>query len=403
MNDELLEVKYHLPRNIKYCKKCVMSNQKPNTSVEYQNQNGTREYIGFDNDGICAACKYDEQKKKIDWTEREDKLKELLARYRKNDGSYDIIVPVSGGKDSVYAAWMLKYKYGMHPLTVTWAPHLWRMVGWKNFQNMIHIGGFDNTLCTPNGIVHRRLTKLAFINMLHPFQPFVFGQKNLGPRMSVLMDIPLVMYGESNIEYGDPVKNGDDDIMTPFYYSADRDLDKIFLGGVSVTELIMEHKLQRNDLDVYLPVEPARLERTGTQVHYLGHYLPWDPQECYYFAVEKTGLQAAEERSEGTYSKYTELDDKLPPLNFYTMHVKFGVGRAMYDASQEVRNGKITREEAVALVNKFDGEYPKMYLKETLEYLGMDNAEFDTICDSFRSEHLWKKEKGKWALRHLCQ
>lgn len=394
-----LEVKYGLPAEVEYCKLCAMSNQKPNTSVEYQNIDGKRSYIGFDEYGVCAACRYNEIKNDIDWERRKEKLGELCDKYRRTDGKYDVVVPVSGGKDSVYAAWMLKYEFRMHPLTVTWAPHIYRQIGWDNLQRMIHVGGFDNILCTPNGKVHRLLTGLAFRNMLHPFQPFVFGQKNIGPRFSVLFDIPLVMYGESNVEYGDPAGT-DDEIMSYERFSVEKDLDKIYLGGVSARDLIDKHNLSANDIEPYLPVEPDKIEKTETRVHYLGHYLKWDPQECYYFAVEKVGFKAAEERSEGTFCKYTELDDKLPPLNFYTMHVKFGIGRAMYDASQEVRNNKITRDEAVALIRKFDGEYPRLYFKETLEYLDMDKKEFDAICDSFRSPHLWERVNGEWKLRH---
>lgn len=399
MGDNTLEVKYNLPRDVKYCKICVMSNQKPNTSIEYANVDGNRTYIDFDDEGNCAACRYDKIKKKIDWNEREKKLEDLLNKYRKNDGSFDVIVPASGGKDSVYAAHLLKYKYGMHPLTVTWAPHMYRMIGWNNLQKMIHVGGLENILYTPNGKIHRKLTRLAFDKLLHPFQPFVFGQKNLGPRMSLAFNVPLVMYGESNVEYGDP-HDTDDDVMSVERFAMDHDYDKIFLGGVSVRELISEHGMTANDVSAYLPIDPDALYKAGTRVHYLGHYVNWDPQECYYYAVDKIGFEAAEERSEGTYCKYTELDDKLPPINFYTMHIKFGVGRAMYDASQEIRNKKITREEGVALVKKFDGEYPKMYFNESLEYMDMTKEEFDETCDSFRSEHLWKNENGRWILRH---
>ena len=113
-------------------------------------------------------------------------------------------MPGSGGKDSFYAAHMLKYKYGMHPLTVTWAPHIYTDWGWKNFQAWIH-AGFDNFLCTPNGRVHRLLTRLAVENLFHPFQPFIFGQKTLAPKMALLHEIPLVFYGENEAEYGNPI------------------------------------------------------------------------------------------------------------------------------------------------------------------------------------------------------
>jgi N-acetyl sugar amidotransferase len=258
MEREALDVKYGLPRKVSYCSKCVINNQKPNTSIEYSNTDGKREFIGFDSKGECAACNYNELKKKIDWQKREEKLKRLLNKYRKNDGSYDVVVPVSGGKDSAYTAHVLKYRYGMNPLTVTWSPHIYTKVGWENLQNMIHIGGFDNILFTPNGKVHRLLTKLAFENLLHPFQPFVFGQKNIGPKISINYNIPLVMYGESNVEYGDSVDKEDEE-MSENYFSSKNSLEDVFLGGISAAKLITDHKLNRKDLEPYLPVEPHKL------------------------------------------------------------------------------------------------------------------------------------------------
>ena len=176
--------------------------------------------------------------------------------------------------------------------------------------------------------------------------------------MSVAFNVPLVMYGESNVEYGDP-RDSDDEVMSTERYASEMDLDEIFLGGISVNELVNNHNIDLNDLKDFLPVSTESIVKTRTKVHYLGHYLKWDPQECYYFAVDKVGFEAAEERSEGTYCKYTELDDKLPPLNFYTMHVKFGIGRAMYDAAQEIRNDEITRAEGVALVRKIRRGIPR--------------------------------------------
>ena len=108
----------------------------------------------------------------------EKELKELCDKYRKSDGSYDCIIPGSGGKDSFFTSHILKEKYGMHPLTVTWAPHIYTEWGWRNFQKWIH-AGHDNYLLTPNGRVHRLLTRLATEILYHPFQPFFFGQKIL--------------------------------------------------------------------------------------------------------------------------------------------------------------------------------------------------------------------------------
>ena len=157
------ETKYGLPEEVKFCTKCVISNQRPNSAVEYAHtKQSVKKTIHLDEKGVCDACRLAEQKhdNTIDWAEREKRLMELCDRHRSKDGSYDCLVPGSGGKDSFYAAHMLKYKYGMHPLTVTWAPHVYTDWGWKNQQAWIH-AGFDNYLCTPNGRIHRLLTRLA--------------------------------------------------------------------------------------------------------------------------------------------------------------------------------------------------------------------------------------------------
>ena len=122
---------------------------------------------------------YSKIKNDLDWQSREKKLLKLLERFRSNNGSYDVIVPGSGGKDSSYTAHILKYKYGMNPLTVTWAPHLYTDIGFKNLQNWSHKGGLDNLLYTPNGILHRKMTRNAkFLNLLHPFSTFYYWTKD---------------------------------------------------------------------------------------------------------------------------------------------------------------------------------------------------------------------------------
>ena len=119
----------------------------------------------------------------------------------------------------------------------------------------------------------------------------------------------------------------------------------------------------------YIPPNASELEEAGIVVHYLGYYLKWDPQECYYYAVENTGFQGNSERTQGSYSKYSSIDDKIDMFHYFTTLIKFGIGRATYDAAQEVRNDKITREEAVHLVRKYDEEFPTKYYETFLEYI----------------------------------
>jgi len=410
------EVFYGLPRDVKFCKRCVISNQRPNSVIEYlHNKNSKKKTINFDN-GICDACTFAEKKRNsIDWAERESQLRDLCDRHRKNDGSYDCIVPGSGGKDSFFTSHILKTRYGMHPLTVTWAPHVYTEWGWRNLQAWIG-AGHDNYLMTPNGRVHRLLTRLSTDLLLHPFQVFMMGQKALAPKMALLFNIPLIFYGENQAEDGNPISDAAAAKQdSSFFTSADN--SKIMIGGVTVAELVENFGIELNDLRPYLPAEREEILKHGVDVHYLGYYIKWHPQSCYYYAVEHGGFEAAPERSPGTYSKYSSIDDRIDDLHYLTTGIKFGIGRATYDAAQEIRSNDVLREEGIALVKRFDHEFPERFIDELLRYLSipelefpkasrnfespiMDRKYFELLLDSFRSPHLWYFESNKWNLRH---
>jgi N-acetyl sugar amidotransferase len=407
--------RYGLPHDIAFCSRCVISNQRPNSAVEYAHtKDSKKKTIHFDASAVCDACRVSEQKKTIDFARREEELRELCDRHRSKHGSYDCLVPGSGGKDSFFAAHILKYKYGMHPLTVTWAPHIYTEWGWKNFQSWVH-AGFDNFLCTPNGKVHRLLTRLAVENLFHPFQPFILGQKALAPKMAVLHKIPLVFYGENEAEYGNPIEDTTSAKRDWSYFTAE-DKSKIYLGGTSVSDLQSHFGVENHELQPYLPANPAEIEAQRIEVHYLGYYLKWHPQGCYYYSVENGGFQASPERTPGTYSKYNSIDDRIDDFHYYTTFIKFGIGRATYDAAQEIRSGDINRDEGVALVKRFDGEFPDRFADEIFRYLSIPTKEFPEaskmfeqsimdyeyfmhLADTFRSPHIWRFIEGEWKLR----
>lgn len=398
---DMLEAKYGLPEQVIFCTRCVMSNQRPASMPEFRHRPDRRgaKYLHIDEEGVCDACRVAEQKAQIDWAAREQELLRLLDAHRKTTGDYDCLVPGSGGKDSAYAAHVLKDKYGMHPLTVTWPPILYTEIGWKNFRNWIEVGGVDNVTFKPNGRVHRLLTKLAIERLLHPFQTFILGQKNLAPKMALRFGIPLVFFGENEAEYGNPIADNATSLRDKSYYTM-RQLSEVYLAGCPVPELLERYGLSLNDLSAYLPPDSEALARSQIEVHYLGYYLKWTPQESYYYAVEHTGFEANPVRTEGTYSKYNSLDDQIDGLHYYTTFIKFGLGRASYDAAQEIRNKHLTREEGVALVRRFDGESPERYFRDVMEYLGMQPERVLELCDEFRSPHLWKRDGGAWTLRH---
>jgi len=392
---------YGLPEEVIFCSNCTISNQRPRSVVEFKNNGEEKKGIGLNKiTGVCEACEYSKTKDNIDWKERERKLKELLNKYRKKSG-YDCIVPGSGGKDSAYAAHLLKYKYNMNPLTVTWAPHLYTQIGWENFTNWVHIGGFDNILFTPNGKVHRILTKLAFEKLLHPFQPFIIGQKIIGPLLSLKFNIPLIFYGENQAEYGNAIEENENPRMNEDFFSGENNsYDDIVLSGTPLKEILEKHNFKINDFNPYIPPKKEEIKKLDIQQRFLGYYIKWDPQECYYYASKNTGFKPNSERTEGSYGKYSSIDDKIDPFHYYSTYIKFGIGRATYDTAQEIRNGKIDRAEGLELVKKFDSEFPKKYFKEFLNYISINEEKFFEIIDKFRSPHLWEKnEQQEWVIK----
>jgi N-acetyl sugar amidotransferase len=377
-----------LPNEVKFCSNCVMSNQRPR--------------ITFDKNGVCSACRYSEYKKtRVDWDERKKMFRDLCDQYRSKDGSYDVVVPCSGGKDSSAIAHKLKHEYGMHPLCVTFSPPVYSDIGWKNLRRFID-AGFDHVLISPGGTVNRALTRMCFELYGDHNEIFDRGQMSAPFRAAVQYNIKLVMYGENGeAEYGGSSNYNDCpgmpwEAFEKVYYSSSlddiyklaRDLD--YLPGI-----------RPSDLDVYRLPPLELVKKTGVQMHWFGYYHFWVPQEHYYYAAKHTGFQANPEgRMEGTYSKYAQLDDLTDSFLYYMMFIKFGFGRATSDAAHEIRDGHISREEGVALVNRYDGEFPAKSFPLFLDYLGISEEEFVETVDKFRLPHIWNIENGTWVLRN---
>ena len=397
MTEELTAL-FNLPKDVKFCKRCGISNQRPSSAVEFKNVN-KKETIFFDDTGVCSACRFHDMKyNEFDWNERERQLVDLLDKHRSPSSDYDVIVPGSGGKDSFYVAHTLKHRYGMHPLTVTWPPQMYTDIGWRNFISWLDMG-FANISIHPNRQLHKEMTRAAFLNLCHPFQPFIVGQKQVGPKTALRYGVKLVFYGESQAENGNNIEEGLNPRMNRKYYTkpSESRYDAV-IGGVHYNDWLTRG-FSKADLDHYIPIAEEGARNAGVEVHHMGYYHRWRPQDIYYYAVEHGKFQPNQTRSEGTYSKYASLDDRIDGFHYYTTFIKFGIGRAAYDSAQETRNGHLTREEAVALIHKYDGEFPKKYFKDFLEYCDISEDQFWKTIDKNRSPHLWRKSGNEWALR----
>lgn len=379
-----------LPKKVIFCKKCVVSNQRPR--------------ITFDNHGICSACRYFETKKSvINWGKRETELKKLVLKIKKNSNKNDwnVLVPGSGGKDSAFVAHILKEEYGLNPLCVTWSPNIYTEIGFENFSSFTD-SGFLTMNCFPNGILNRALTRLGFEEIGDNFVPFTMGQHGFVYHIAERFKIDTVFFGEgAELEYGGDVK-----AHSKGTHSLSENA-KLYWKGNTIRKLVEYGKKNKKyfknfnekspDLNFY---EPPKKIRKEIKMYHMSYFKNWKPQENYYYASEHTNFKPNKLRSEGTYSKYASLDDKLDGLHYYMMLIKFGIGRTTSDAAHEVRDSLITREDAVNLVEEYDQEFPNKHFQETIDYMGISEKDFEKTVDSFRPKHIWKKVNGEWKLRH---
>ena len=362
-------------------------------------KNQKKKTLYIDKNGISDSWKYSRLKKKIDYNDREKKLLKLLDKHRGKYGEFDCIVPGSGGKDSCFASHMLKNKYGMNPLTVTWSPILYTDYGYQNFKNWIKSDNLINISSKRDEYTMKYLTKLAIMNLMHPFQTFMLGQKIFASKMSLKYRIPLVFFGENEAEHGNPIADNKKSIRDKSYFTY-RNFNQLQLGGVKIKDLVNDHKLKMKNLKIFLPPSEEEVSKNNIEVHYLGYYLRWTPQETFYYSVENCDFRPRPFRTQGTYSKYNSIDDKIDDLHYYTTFIKFGIGRATYDVSQELRNDHLSIDEGKKLIKKYDGEFPDRYFSEIMSYLEIKDSDFFKTINKFRSPHIWKKTSGNYKLRH---
>ena len=356
----------------------------------------TRPRITFNENGICNACMHAENKvRNINWNERRGKLNDICDTYRAKDGSFDCIVPCSGGKDSDTVAWKVKHDLGMHPLCVTLRPQLPTEIGKKNLGNFMK-SGFDHMLITADPQKERKISKIGFMEWGQPKLPALIGQTTALLNLAIKMDVHLLFCGEEGeSEYG-----GVSHLVHKRHFIKE-DMIKIYFGGVDPEKLSKKPELTTKEMVWWKFPDEETMNKADIYQLYWSYFEFWDPYEHYLFAKEKCGFQALPTRSIGTYTDFAQLDDDLQDLHAYIMFLKFGFGRATSDACIDVRRGAMNRKQALALIRRYDGEYPEPFIGRFLDYFDMTKEEFDKVLDRHAHKEVLYKTDGIWKLKEI--
>ena len=352
-----------------------------------------RPRIQFDAEGVCNACRFAETKAGIDWAARRRAFEDLVAQY-KGRGPYDCIVPWSGGKDSSTIAHRLKFDFGLNPLLVTFSPLVPNDVGAANREALLRLG-FDSLTVRPNQMVSRRLARRFLIERGNP-KVHWDAVVNAAPlQVAVERRIPLVFYAEhGESEYGGRVLSED--------HRRVRDLAEVLEHQIGDDPSNWTDDLiAPRDLVPYLYPPVADVAREGVKALYFGWFFRWSMLDNWTYIKGVTPFATDPRgRTEGTFTNFDSLDDRIDSLYYHLQYIKFGFGRATRDACRMIQNGQMTRAEGLDMARRYDDEFPQAHLAEVLDFLDMDEATLRSTIDRHRNPEIWVERGNRWELRH---
>lgn len=361
---------------LRYCTRCVMPHTRPDLLLDEQ--------------AVCNACRAFERRKEIDWAARRLELRALLDRHRSKNGSnWDCVVPVSGGKDSTFQV-IRMLQLGMNPLCVTATTCDLSDIGRRNIENLKKLG-VDYVEFSPNPLTRRKLNRIGLNQVGDISWAEHVGIFTIPVRAAVQFNVPLLIWGEnSQNEYGGPAAAAEHNVL-------DRRWLEEFGGllGLRVSDLAGLEGIVAKDLIPYTYPTDEELKRVGVTGLFLGHYLPWDGYANTLIA-QAHGFETMPGTIEGSVVNYENIDNHQMGIHDYFKFLKFGFGRATDLACLHLRRGRITREDALAMVRMHDGKFPWTYLgkplEKILEPLDISVADFVKICDRFTNKRIFLKD-----------
>lgn len=354
----------------------------------------------LDAEGICMGCRMSEVKRAIpasEWTRRRQLLAEIVDRARCHDGSrHDCVIAVSGGKDSYFQTHVLKHEFGLNPLLVTYNGNNYTPVGWRNLHRMKEAFGVDHVIFSPGVDVLKKLNRLAFAIMGDMNWHAHAGITTTPVRIAAQNRIPLVFWGEHG--YLDLCGQFSMDDFPEMSY---RDRLEHFARSYEWNYFLGREGLSSQDMIPWKYPTDAELFELGMRGIYLGNYVYWEANDHARMMVERYGFETSAEPFDRTYRRMSNLDDMHENgIHDYLKYIKFGYGRCTDHTSKDIRAGLMGRAAAIELVRKYDPVKPGD-LARWLAYVGMSEAEFDALADTFRDRRVWRREAGHWVREEI--
>ena len=358
----------------------------------------TRPRIHFTDAGICNACIFAEEKLEIDWSIRKKEFEDLILQIKKRDKKYnqkyDCLVPWSGGKDSSAIAYKLKFEYDLNPLLVTFSPLLENEIGNFN-RNLLIKEGFDSIFIRPNFKVSKKLSKRFFIERGNPKVAWDAGINSTPVQIAINFKIPFIFYAEhGESEYGGLILDEKSQKLREFEEVIEHQIG-------DHPENWVTDEISLGDLSMYIYPDPEQLIKNNINAFYFSYFFKWSMFENFKFIKEKLPefKTISDGKTDGTFTNFDSLDDKIDNIYYYMQYIKFGFGRATRDSCRMIQNNQMTRSEALELIKKYDHELPRLFFNDSLEFLDMNEMDFFEIVDKHRNNEIWIKNNNNYKLK----
>lgn len=347
---------------MKYCKRCLQPDTRPNTK--------------FNDEGICPACDYFERLQLVDWQERYEILQDLLQKYRRDHqrkSRFDCIIGVSGGKDSTRQALWVRDKLGLKPLLacLSYPPEQVTERGTNNISNLIELG-FDVVISAPAPGTWRQLMRASFDKFTNWARSTELALFSSVPQLAIHYQIPLILWGENpGLQLGDLKTLG----RTGYDGNNLRYMNTLSGGAL---DWIREAGFDLKELIPYQYPTPDEFDLHQLQIVYLGWFLgDWSLVNNGMYSAA-AGLEIREDTVSNTGDLHgvTSLDEDWVTLNQMIKYFKFGFGRVTDYANEEIRLGRMSRDAGIQLVEHYDDACAPNYIESFSAYIGISVKDF---------------------------